>query len=111
MASLLPYFLTKMYTIFTTINIMPKLHIFESINFQAKWQAYSFTFSPKFTLFSPPSISCQNCIFSNQLIFKQNGKPIALLFDQNLHYFHHHQYHAKTAHFRINKFSSKMASL
>ena len=66
MASLLPYFLTKIYTIFTTINIMPKLHIFESINFQAKWQAYSLTF------------------------------------DQNLHYFHHHQYHAKTAHFRIN---------
>ena len=89
---------------------------FKSINFKfghfsAKYQGYSLTFWPQMPHFHHFSICNQNQSISNLVIFEQNTKAIALLFEPKCLIFITFQSAIKINQFQIWSFFSKIPRL
>ena len=77
------YFLAKSGSFSSLFNLQSKSINFNFGHFWPKYQGYSLTFRPNLAQFDHFSICNQNQSMSISIIFGQNTKAIALLFDQN----------------------------
>ena len=106
-----PYFLAKIASFSSLFNLHSNSTNVNFSHFEAKYQGYSLTFSPKLPHFHHFSICTQTQPISILVIFRQNTKAIALLFRQNCLIFITFQSALKLDQFQFQSFLGKIPRL
>ena len=106
-----PYFLAKIGSVSSLVNLQSNSINFNFGHFWPKYQGYRITFWPKLAHFHHLSICNQNQSISISVIFGQNTKAIALLFGQNWLIFITFQSAIKINQFQFRSFLAKIPRL